>query len=537
MARVHPSFPTFGFTSAGAYRERDVLRQLADDLSDGYDLFHNVEWSDIWNGQQSYGEVDIIAVAPSGHILLIEVKAGNLLEEDGQFFKVYQGQKKLVDLQVKRQFGAIVRKLKHEEMSQVQVGHLLVLPDHHVQSGGVGFPRQAILDASEMSQLAERVQAGIPSTPLSSAERQRVMAFLGNALAVQVDVATRIGQARHESQRLASGLATWVPKVQHSGGTFVINATAGSGKTQLALQLLNDARDANQRAAYFCYNRPLADHMISVAPPQAEVMTFHEKTREVYTQANGEPDFADTGIFDAMTEHFMTAVSGMLPRWDLLIVDESQDFEGGWIEALVSLAKADGRVYIMGDEAQRIYKREPFNIENAVQITCMDNFRTPRQIVEDINRFGLTPEPIVARSPWEGQGASLHTYDSDKDDGLTYVEVAVKALLEEGFKPNDIVVLSYHGHARSTVLKQDTIAGLRVRKFTGKHDDAHMPIWTEGELLVESVYRFKGQSAPAVVFCEIELDELDARATAKMFVGMTRAQLRLDLVASSGFMG
>lgn len=147
-------------------------------------------------------------------------------------------------------------------------------------------------------------------------------------------------------------------------------------------------------------------------------MTFHEKTREVYTQANGDPDFANAGIFDAMTELFMTAVSGMVPRWDLLIVDESQDFESGWIEALVSLAKADGRVYIMGDEAQHIYKREPFNIENAVQITCMGNFRTPRQIVEDINRFGLTQEPIVPRSPWDGQGASLHTYDSDKDDGL-----------------------------------------------------------------------------------------------------------------------
>lgn len=155
---------------------------------------------------------------------------------------------------LERQFGAIARKLKHEEMSQVQVGHLLVLPDHHVQSGDVGFPRQAILDASEMPQLAERVQAGTPSAQLTSAERQRVMAFLGSALAVQVDVAARIGQARHESQRLASGLATWVPKVQHSGGTFVINATAGSGKIQLALQLLNDACDANQRAAYFCYN-------------------------------------------------------------------------------------------------------------------------------------------------------------------------------------------------------------------------------------------------------------------------------------------
>ncbi len=51
-------------------------------------------------------------------------------------------------------------------------------------------------------------------------------------------------------------------------------------------------------------------------------------------------------------------------------------------------------------------------------------------------------------------------------------------------------------------------------------------------MLIESVYRFKGQSAPAVVFAEIDFDVLDEKAVRKLFVGATRAMMKLVLVIS-----
>ena len=81
-------------------------------------------------------------------------------------------------------------------------------------------------------------------------------------------------------------------------------------------------------------------------------------------------------------------------------------------------------------------------------------------------------------------------------------------------------------------LAQDSIAGIALKKPIGTYDDAGNALWTEGDLLTDSVYRFKGQSAPAVVFCEIDFDVLDDRVRAKLFVGMTRAQLRLDVITT-----
>ena len=58
------------------------------------------------------------------------------------------------------------------------------------------------------------------------------------------------------------------------------------------------------------------------------------------------------------------------------------------------------------------------------------------------------------------------------------------------------------------------------------------PHWTNGDLLVESVYRFKGQSAAAVILTEFDFPELNDQARRKLFVGMTRAHLAVELVLS-----
>jgi superfamily I DNA and RNA helicase len=54
----------------------------------------------------------------------------------------------------------------------------------------------------------------------------------------------------------------------------------------------------------------------------------------------------------------------------------------------------------------------------------------------------------------------------------------------------------------------------------------------DGELLVESLRRFKGQSAPVVVLYGVDFDALTDAERRKLFVGLTRGQLRVDVVMS-----
>ena len=57
-----------------------------------------------------------------------------------------------------------------------------------------------------------------------------------------------------------------------------------------------------------------------------------------------------------------------------------------------------------------------------------------------------------------------------------------------------------------------------------------LPEWTEGDLLVESVYRYKGQSAPVVVMTEVDFAEISPLERRKLFVGLTRATMAAEIV-------
>ena len=68
--------------------------------------------------------------------------------------------------------------------------------------------------------------------------------------------------------------------------------------------------------------------------------------------------------------------------------------------------------------------------------------------------------------------------------------------------------------------------------FTGDYTVDGDPVWTSGELLTESIYRFKGQSAPAIVLSEIDFSEISEIERNKLFVGVTRAQIAIAIVLS-----
>ncbi len=533
MATIHPSFPTAGLLGPGFYRERDMLEQLEHGLPAGYDLFHNLDWSSTAEGRQQIGEIDIAVVSAIGHLLLIEVKSGALEEGEAGFSKRYANRDQALDVgrQLRRQHSAILARLSDAGLRQVRVGTLLVLPDHRIASSSVAHQSERIVDADGCHGLCLRVLELMPHDPLPDDCRQRLVDFLSNRFAVQPDVSSHVGQILRTSTALSSGLATWIPAIEHDSGLFVIEATAGSGKTQLALALMRQAHAAKQRCAYVCFNRALADHMTLIAPYTAQIMTFHEACVEHARRDGREPDFNQPGIYAQLADQLAAATPQMAPRWDLLILDETQDLEPQWVQAMTDLLKAGGRAYLLGDPQQRIYRREGFELEQAVRIRCMDNFRSPRKVVEAINLLGLSDRPVVPRSAFAGQLPAFHDYPSKPGQALAQVEACVRELKIAGFKTEQIAVLTY-GRSGSDILGREMIAGLRTRRFTGRYDSAGNPLWTGGELLVETLYRFKGQSAPAVILCEIDFEQVSDVERRKLFVGMTRAQVRLDCVLS-----
>jgi superfamily I DNA/RNA helicase len=217
----------------------------------------------------------------------------------------------------------------------------------------------------------------------------------------------------------------------------------------------------------------------------------------------------------------------------LLVVDETQDLDAAWIDSLLLRVRPDGKSFLLGDEDQRLFdNRAVWSDPGCVRIRCPDNFRNPRHIARTISALRLSSQSITPRCPLDGDMPGFHVWNDTEGGVAGKTAEVVDHLLAEGVKIEHIAVLSLRGMQSSQVLQQGRLGAHPLKRFTGRYDALGHAIWSEGALLADTVHRFKGQAAPVVVLTEMDFDAVDDRLRRRLFVGMTRAQWRLECVMS-----
>lgn len=531
MAIVNPTVFPSARKDGGLFRELETISHLQQSLPDDYEIFHSVFIHNVQEGIDRHGEIDVVIMGPTGNLLLMEVKAGSVALRNGRMIKSYGTREHDVDRQCKIQYMSMISRLSAVGLRPF-VSRCLVLPNYTVSDPSlVSMPRERIIDANDYGTIGEKV-LHLLNVGKSSSEVDAVRQFLNNDFQVAVDLNVLGEQLRRTTTLMSDGLASWVPRIIAPSKIVRVQATAGSGKTQLAMRLIEDTIYKDLSVLYVCFNRTLADHMIKMAPPRAMVASFHELCAAHYRRHREEPDFTDSGVFDRAATAYLEDSPQFLPKYDVLIIDEAQDFEPSWLPALFFQLKPDGLRYILEDADQQLYGRQPFELNDAVVVSSHENYRSPKVICDVINALQLSSTSIKSRSPYLGNQPDFLSYASESDLIAKTIS-GVTLLLEQGFKMEEIAVLTGYGQGKSILLKLAEIGAHGIRRFTGSYDKRGEPIWTDGVLLVETLYRYKGQSAKAVVLTEIDFEELTPREKAKLFVGMTRARMALVIVLSS----
>jgi len=530
MARIIPDGWRELSGTGAARREIETLAVLATGLPEDYSVYHAIHWTNIEHSFALYGEIDFVVVNRAGDLLLIEQKSGFLDETADGLVKQYPGKSKSVPIQMARMVGALRGKLAaRADIPPVHTDALLYCPDYTVRNPlTAGLVPERIVDAPRRDRLCATIQKVLPGRAEGPATA-RVHRFLRDLVQLETDVSALMGQARSLVTRISGGLAHWARQLDFTPFRLRVTGTAGSGKTQLALAEFRASIEAGKRPLYVCYNRPLADHFARIAPPGGRVCTYHQLCDQRVRAAGETPDFTRERAFEALQEQALALPLPEEFRFDTVIIDEGQDFSIPWRDFVLAHARPDARLLWLEDPLQNLYGRPPAPLPGWIGLHARSNYRSPRPIVRLLQSLVPAGQSIEAASPIAADEIDIIPY-TDGAGLLQGVKEAIRRCYSAGFKKHDLAIVSYHGREHSRLMALDRLGPTSLRHFTGSYDLFGQPVFTDGEVLLESVYRFKGQAAPAVIFAEIDFASLDDVALRKLFVGATRSMMKLVLV-------
>jgi UvrD-like helicase C-terminal domain/Nuclease-related domain len=535
MAKVFPSGWREVNPLADIGRELETLELLGNGLDDSYTVYHGVHWTNVESKNYAiYGEIDFAVVSPSGKILLIEQKTGYLEETDEGLEKKYAEKSKSVPFQIARNAHGLQHRLKQAlKGNSVFVDSILYCPDYKIKKlGSAGIDPKRIVDSTRKDQLVQIIQSIIPAEDLNSSVQELLHQFMSDLLEIVPDVNAVIGQTDKLYTRVSGGLSEWAQKIEFSPFRLRVIGTAGSGKTQLALSAYRESIKLGRKPLYVCYNRSLADHVSKVAPDGGLVTGYHQLGDRIAKKMGTPIDHQKPGPFTQMESTLDSYRPDDDQLFDDLIVDEGQDFKPAWAENLLRLLRPSGKAWWLEDPLQNVYSRDRMSFDGWVTIRSDANFRSPKRVMSGINELLALSPPIVSCSPIEGGDVEVLTYENQGELIPRTVEALDRAL-ELGFESKHVALLSFRGRESSSLTPFTQIGNHTLRSpIQGKYDEFGNPEYSDGEVTTDSVHRFKGQAAPCVVLTEIDFAKIDENSKIRIFVGATRATMKLILVIS-----
>jgi hypothetical protein len=488
-------------------------------------------------------EVDFVVAIEGAGILCLEVKGGDVWHDGDTWRQQRGGQDHKIDpvRQAREACYALREFIEKDDcwtQGRLRWDHVVVLPNAEI---GDDFalpecPRWKVIDRNDLPTLVDKLKYVLLrqelDRPLLTRQgiKQLSTALSGRGLPQRSVVARALASqdaadALTEHQAVILDAIQLLNRVEIRGG-------AGSGKTFLAVEQARRLSAKGQRVALLCYSHGLASYL--------ERITANWRRRQQLAYVGefhalgvlwGAPEGPDESLRTEETVKFwehdlplqMTDLAGQLEpgqRFDSIVVDEAQDFADAWWDPLLAALKDEetGGLYVFTDEGQRVFSRHGSPPVPLVPLLLDHNLRNTRQIA---NAF----QPLVGH-PMRflgGEGPAVKFVACSQDDAMNVGDDEVELLLEEGWRPEDVALLTTG--TRHPEQKERQAAG------NAAYWDS---FWDADQVFYGHVLGFKGLERRAVVLVVNEKSALE-RSRERLYVGLSRARDELVVCGDPDF--
>ncbi|GIG30222.1 nuclease [Cellulomonas marina] len=481
-------------------------------------------------------EVDALVAWPDVGLCVVEVKGGHVARRDGQWVQGSGTRAHEIDpvFQARRARHTVRDLLRRHGLGawRARAADLVVLPHTHVPAWweSASSPVGTVAGRADLPHLAGLVKRAIDvhgtgNAPLAVEDVGPLVDFLAGAFPSQVEVLATAAQFEDRVEQMTQDQARMLDTLRSFERLRIIGG-AGSGKTWLALEQARRRAAAGERVALVCYSRGLGRYLerITATWPvkqrPAFVGLFHDLPLQ-WGAAPGSDDDADyyerrlplelAELADARDER---------ERFDCVVVDEAQDFSDLWWPSLVRCLRdrEAGGLWVFMDEDQRIFDRDGSAPITLPPVRLDENLRSTKQIAQCFGSFGTSRV-----KPRGAAGAPVRLVDVPADAAVKTADVVVDALLDEGWQPGQIALLTT-GRRHPEQVNAVDMGGHAVywdRFFAGE------------DVFYGHVLGFKGLERTVVVLVANGFRDAE-RARSMLYTGLSRARVLLVLVGPRG---
>ncbi|MBN1770310.1 MAG: AAA family ATPase [Deltaproteobacteria bacterium] len=510
--------------------EERVYEALAAQLPEGWFAWHSLR---LRVGEKFDGEGDFVFAIPGRGLLVLEVKGGSIELKDGRWFQNGRELRPPPREQALKLAHELAGRLRKEGCPPPAFGVATCFPDTAFDAG----PTQddlvgRVLGSQDLAWMGKAlpplVERCLPA-PFDVPKHwiDRIHNLWGETWTPKLALGHR---AKLDADRLVKLDERQLAVLQLVSGneSLLVEGGAGAGKTLLAREAAVRFAAEGKRVLVLCFTAALARWLAEQTKVDGiTVQTVRGLAVELLRQAKLEVgDYSSATFWENVS---LRAASEALPkvaeRWDVVIIDEAQDFSAGdWL--LVTELAQERRLWAFHDPAQAFWPDRALPQDRSwARCSLRQPYRCPAGIQALAERCLGRPHDETAVAAAVKDGTIRLVRCPRRSAVPDKVALEVDKLLSEKLAPGDIAVLSVGGRSHEdSVLRPGQVGRHKLVPAT----DAEL----ESHVVGETFLRFKGLERPAVVVTDLHLLEPADRAV-RLHIAITRALAVLRIVAAA----
>ena len=541
MAHMHPLEPPAAGSKPGIAAEREFFFALEHQLDDSWWVYHGLEY--VESSRAEEGETDFLLLHREKGLFVIECKGrGVKPASDGTWTRSYRGRVERMHESPMEQAQEQVHDLTRALTQRVKriwparrrlpfrFGHAAAFPLTAFDSEfmPLGIPDALCFDARDLDTLAERVEAMVAFWQRKSVGTIKALSepdfrrFRKEVLAPELrlvsNLATRVVSDGRALVRLNREQALIIEGLLDNE-RLCVEGGAGTGKTVLALEAARLYAEEGARVLLLCFNRGLGNHLgrlvrgLPEMPGSVQGMHFHRLCFRAHV-ALGRGDLEVPQGKDAAKAFWdneaplilLEAVeAGVLGPWDAIVIDEGQDFAADWWPALETMLADEGESHlvIFHDPSQAIFRKsgvqESWVGADFPVYKLTRNLRNTKAIARVVAQLSGTEMTPHRRAP-EGIEPKVIAQPSPSKLKHQLDALVTKLLGPEGFRPDQVVILTPHSLENSSLKGLSSLGGRDLVDLKERRSSA---------LTHATIGAFKGLESDVLIV--VDIDPEDAR--------------------------